>query len=569
MLNDNYMLIDKIPVPIEGEKNILELVRKAGIDMPTFCYYSELSVYGACRMCMVEDERGNMHAACSTPPKAGMSVATNSARLRKYRKNILELLLANHCRDCTTCEKSESCRLKELARRFYIEDVRFPTGKTQPQKDESSVSISIDHSKCILCGDCVRMCNEVQNVGAIGFSGRGSKMEVSTAFKVPINETNCVGCGQCSAVCPTGAIIIQKNVDRTWAAIYDPDVYVVAQVAPAVRAGVAKALGEENGFVAAGKIFAAMRRMGFNQVYDTTTGADMTVVEEGNEFIERLSKGGKLPLFTSCCPAWIRYAENKHPELLENISTCRSPMQMFGSAIKEYFADDGSVKGKKIFSVAVMPCTAKKYEAVREEFKRPDGSDTIDAVITTQELIQMIREAGIHFDEIAPEAPSMAFGGTSGAGVIFGVTGGVTEAVLRYADTDKTYSGLRQIALSGVRGMEGVKEASYQVGDAQLKIAIVSGLGNAEKLIRKIQSGEAEYHLVEVMACPNGCIAGAGQPFAHREEKEQRAENLYKTDNLTQIKRSEANPILGEIYARCIGDRAHELLHVHYHPKNN
>ncbi len=567
MMN-NYMLIDKIPVEIRGEKNILELVRKAGIDMPTFCYYSELSVYGACRMCMVEDDRGNMHAACSTPPKAGMSVVTNSARLRKYRKNILELLLANHCRDCTTCEKSEGCRLKELARRFYIEDVRFPNGKTEPQKDESSVSISIDHSKCILCGDCVRMCNEVQNVGAIGFSGRGSKMEVSTAFKIPINESNCVGCGQCSAVCPTGAIVVQKNVDRTWAAIYDPNVFVVAQVAPAVRVGIAKELGEENGFMATGKIFSAMRRMGFNRVYDSTTGADMTVLEEGNEFIERLTKGEKLPLFTSCCPAWIRYAENAHPELLENISTCRSPMQMFGSVIKEHFEQVPEVKGKKIFSVAVMPCTAKKYEAIRPEFKRPDGSDTIDAVITTQELIQMIREAGIHFDEIQPESPSQPFGGTSGAGVIFGVTGGVTEAVLRYANSDKTYSTLREIALSGVRGLEGVKEMVYDLGENQLKIAMVSGLGNAEKLIQKIQSGEAEYHLVEVMACPNGCVSGAGQPFAHSGEKAERAANLYKTDGLTQIKRAEENPAIGEIYARYIGDRAHDLLHVHYHPKH-
>ncbi len=564
----NYMFIDKIPVEIQGEKNILELVRKAGIDMPTFCYYSELSVYGACRMCMVEDDRGNMHAACSTPPKVGMSVVTNSARLRKYRKNILELLLANHCRDCTTCEKSEGCRLKELARRFYIEDVRFPNGKTEPQKDESSVSISIDHSKCILCGDCVRMCNEVQNVGAIAFSGRGSKMEVSTAFKVPINESNCVGCGQCSAVCPTGAIVVQKNVDRTWAAIYDPDVYVVAQVAPAVRVGVAKALGEENGFMATGKIFAAMRRMGFNRVFDTTTGADMTVVEEGNEFIERLTRGGKLPLFTSCCPAWIRYAENNHPELLENISSCRSPMQMFGSVIKEHYEQLPELKGKKVFSIAVMPCTAKKYEAIRPEFKRPDGSDTIDAVITTQELVQMIREAGIHFDEIEPESPSLPFGGTSGAGVIFGVTGGVTEAVLRYANSDKTYSTLREIAQSGVRGLEGVKEMVYDLGDTQLKIAMVSGLGNAEKLIKKIQAGEVDYHLVEVMACPNGCISGAGQPFAHSEEKAERAVNLYKTDGLTQIKRSEENPALGDIYARYIGDRAHELLHVHYHPKH-
>ena len=557
------MMINGQRVPFDGEKNVLDVIRKAGIDMPTFCYYSDLSVYGACRMCMVEDERGNMHAACSTPPKAGMSVVTNSARLRKYRKNILELLLANHCRDCTTCEKGENCRLKELARRFYIEDVRFPNGMTEPKKDESSVSISIDHSKCILCGDCVRMCNEIQNVGAIGFAGRGSKMEVSTSFKMPLSETNCVGCGQCASVCPTGAIVIQKNVDRTWKAIYDPEVTVVAQIAPAVRAGVAKELGEENGYLATGKLFAAMLKMGFKFVYDTTTGADLTVVEETNEFMDRLREGGPFPLFTSCCPAWIRYAENKHPELLKNISTCRSPMQMFGSVIKEHFDE----QKKKVFSVAVMPCTAKKYEAIRPEFKRPDGSDTIDAVLTTQELVQMIREAGIDFKSLTPESPSMPFGATSGAGVIFGVTGGVTEAVLRHADPDKTYSTIRQIALSGVRGLDGVKEASYMVGDTELKVAIVSGLGNAEKLIQKIQSGEAFYHLVEVMACPNGCISGGGQPFAHHEEKAQRAENLYNTDSMTQIKRSENNPALSEIYSKYIREKSHSLLHVHYQPK--
>ncbi len=357
-------------------------------------------------------------------------------------------------------------------------------------------------------------------------------------------------------------------MDRTWAAIYDPNTYVVAQIAPAVRVGVAKELGEENGFLATGKLFAAMRRMGFNRVFDTTTGADMTVIEEGNEFIERLNKGEKLPLFTSCCPAWIRYAEDKHPELLNNISTCRSPMQMFGSVIKEHYENDPELKDKKIFSIAVMPCTAKKYEAIRPEFKRPDGTDTIDAVITTQELVQMIREAGIHFDEIEPESPSMLFGGTSGAGVIFGVTGGVTEAVLRYANPDKTYSALHEIAQSGVRGLEGVKEMVYDLGEAQLKIAMVSGLGNTEKLIQKIQAGEVEYHLVEVMACPNGCVSGAGQPFARSKEKQLRADNLYKTDGMTQIKRSEENPILGELYARYIGERSHELLHVHYHPKH-
>ena len=561
MVNKNFMFIDDIPVVIEGEKNILAMTRKAGIEMPTFCYYSELSVYGACRMCMVEDERGGMQAACSTPPKVGMKVYTNTARLRKYRKNILELLLANHCRDCTTCEKSHTCKLQELARRFHIEDVRFPNGNIEPQKDDSSVCIAIDKSKCILCGDCVRMCNETQHVGAISFVNRGSKMEIGTSFHMPIGESVCVGCGQCAAVCPTGAIVVQKNVDRTWAAIYDPNIKTVVQMAPAVRAGVIKELDISDGAVAKGKLFAAMRRMGFDEVFDTTTGADLTVIEEANEFVNRLMKGtGKLPLFTSCCPAWIQYAEKKYPELLENISTCRSPMQMFGSVIKEYYKNDP----KKIVSIAVMPCTAKKYEAIRPEFKRPDGTDTIDLVITTQELIQMIRESGVNMDSILPETSSQPFGMMSGAGVIFGVTGGVTEAVLRYVEAEKSVTARQIIALSGVRGLEGVKETTYEVGGNELKIAIVNGLGNADQLIQKIQSGEASYDLVEVMACPRGCIAGGGQPWAPKEEKNARSEVLYRNDRISQIKSAEENPSVKMIYDEVICGHEHELLHVHY-----
>ena len=560
MQKNSFMYIDDVPVVIENEKNILEMTHKVGIDMPTFCYYSELSVYGACRMCMVEDDRGALHAACSTPPKPGMRVVTNSARLRKYRKNILELMLANHCRDCTTCEKGDDCKLKELARRFYIEGVRFPNSMTEPKRDESSVSISIDKSKCILCGDCVRMCNETQKVGAISFVHRGSKMEVGTAFGIPIAESACVGCGQCAAVCPTGAIVVQKNVDRTWAAIHDPNVKTVVQMAPAVRAGVSKALGLTDGALAKGILFAAMRRMGFDEVFDTTTGADLTVLEEAHEFLDRLQNGGKLPLFTSCCPAWIQFAEKKYPELLENISTCRSPMQMFGSVLKEYYKDEP----KKIVSIAVMPCTAKKYEAVRPEFKRPDGSDTIDLVITTQELVQMIHESGLNLDTLLPETSSQPFGMMSGAGVIFGVTGGVTEAVLRYVESEKTVATRQIIALSGVRGMKGVKEATYEVGDRVLRIAVVHGLGNADTLIRKMKAGEAEYDLVEVMACPRGCIAGAGQPWGTSEEKDARSDILYRNDRISQIKSSDENPSLQKIYDEVIQGRQHELLHVHY-----
>ena len=560
MLKNSFMYIDDIPVVIENEKNILDMTRKAGIEMPTFCYYSELSVYGACRMCMVEDDRGGMHAACSTPPKAGMKVYTNTARLRKYRKNILELMLANHCRDCTTCEKGDDCKLKEIARRFYIEGVRFPNSMTEPKRDESSVSIAIDKSKCILCGDCVRMCNETQKVGAISFVHRGSKMEVGTAFGIPIAESACVGCGQCAAVCPTGAIVVQKNVDRTWAAIYDPNVKTVVQMAPAVRAGVAKALGIEDGALAKGILFAAMRRMGFDEVFDTTTGADLTVLEEANEFLSRLQNGGKLPLFTSCCPAWIQFAEKKYPELLENISTCRSPMQMFGSVLKEYYKDEP----KKIVSVAVMPCTAKKFEAIRPEFKRPDGTDTIDLVITTQELVQMIHESGLNLDTLLPETSSKPFGMMSGAGVIFGVTGGVTEAVLRYVEQEKSVTTRQIIAMSGVRGLEGVKEIEYPVGDLTLRIAVVSGLGNVDALIRKLKAGEVHYDLIEVMACPRGCIAGAGQPWGTKEEKNARSEILYRNDRISQIKSAEENPTLQMLYDEIIQGRTHELLHVHY-----
>ena len=556
------MLIDNMPVEIAGEPNILGLIRKAGIDLPTFCYYSELSVYGACRMCVVEDKRGEIHAACSTPPKAGMEVKTNTPRLRRYRKMILELLLSNHCRDCTTCEKSGKCKLQELAQRFGIKRVRFDNTSEESDMDNSSLCISRDKSKCILCGDCVRMCEEVQNVGAIDFAFRGSKMCVSTAFDEPIANTNCVGCGQCAAICPTGAIVVKNDTSKLWKELNNKDTKVVVQIAPAVRVGIGKELGLAEGENVMGRVVAALRRMGFDEVFDTSTAADLTVLEETGEFLGRLQKGGKFPLITSCCPAWIRYAELNYPELLENISTCRSPMQMFASVLKEHYKHSN----RRVVTVAIMPCTAKKHEAARDEFKE-DGVPYVDYVITTQELIQMIREAGIVFPEIEPEAVDMPFGATSGAGVIFGVTGGVTEAVIRRVSDDKSVSALRAIAFTGVRGMEGVKETSINYEGKEIKVAIVSGLKNADDLIQKMKKGEAHYDFIEVMACPGGCVCGAGQPFTNAEGKKLRGAGLYDADRMSNIKRSEENPVIMALYGGLLKGKTHKLLHVHYHGK--
>ena len=561
MENKEYMLIDGNPVEINGEKNLLEVIRKAGIELPTFCYHSELSVYGACRMCMVENSHGGMEAACSTVPKAGMEIYTNTERLHKHRKMILELLLANHCRDCTTCQKNGKCRLQELASLFGLESIRFKNLKPEPELDTSSLSIIRDAHKCILCGDCVRMCNEIQNVGAIDFVNRGSKMVIGPAFNEPIANSPCVGCGQCAAVCPTGAIVIRKDTGRVWPELNDKNTKVVAQVAPAVRVAMAKEFGLPENENSMGRITAALRRLGFDEVYDTATGADLTVLEESNEFLQRIEAGENLPLITSCCPAWIQYCEKNHPELMKNISTCKSPMQMFSSVIKAEYANSS----RRVVCVAIMPCTAKKFECAREEFMH-DGVPETDYVITTQELIQMIHKAGIVFDELEPEAVDPEFSTSTGAGVIFGVTGGVTEAVLRRLSTDKSKKALMSIAFNDVRGMKGVKETTIPYGDKEVRIAIVSGLKNAEKVIQALKNGE-HFDFIEVMACPGGCVAGGGQPFGTNATKEVRGKALYSADKMLSIKRSEENPLMLSLYDGVLKGRVHELLHVHYNHK--
>ena len=561
MENKEYMLIDGNPVEINGEKNLLEVIRKAGIELPTFCYHSELSVYGACRMCMVENSHGGMEAACSTVPKAGMEIYTNTERLHKHRKMILELLLANHCRDCTTCQKNGKCRLQELASLFGLESIRFKNLKPEPELDTSSLSIIRDAHKCILCGDCVRMCNEIQNVGAIDFVNRGSKMVIGPAFNEPIANSPCVGCGQCAAVCPTGAIVIRKDTGRVWPELNDKNTKVVAQVAPAVRVAMAKEFGLPENENSMGRITAALRRLGFDEVYDTATGADLTVLEESNEFLQRIEAGENLPLITSCCPAWIQYCEKNHPELMKNISTCKSPMQMFSSVIKAEYANSS----RRVVCVAIMPCTAKKFECAREEFMH-DGVPETDYVITTQELIQMIHKAGIVFDELEPEAVDPEFSTSTGAGVIFGVTGGVTEAVLRRLSTDKSKKALLSIAFNDVRGMKGVKETTIPYGDKEVRLAIVSGLKNAESVIQALKNGE-HFDFIEVMACPGGCVAGGGQPFGTNATKEVRGKALYSADKMLSIKRSEENPLMLSLYDGVLKGRVHELLHVHYNHK--
>lgn len=564
------MIIDGIRTAFTDEKNILQVIRKAGIHVPTFCYYTDMSIYGACRMCVVEDERGSIIASCSTPPKDKMVIRTNTSKLHQHRKMILELLLASHCRDCTICEKNGNCRLQMLAARFHLTKVRFPNTHPEPVIDDSSLSIVRDPSKCILCGDCVRMCNEVQHVGAIDFAHRGANMIVSPAFGRPIAETDCVNCGQCAAVCPTAAITIKKDLKGVWQALYAPNKRVVVQIAPAVRVAIGEEFGIAPGKNTIGKIYTALRMLGFDTVFDTSFSADLTVIEEANELVYKLENGEKkypqgntMPLFTSCCPAWVRFVETKYPELLPYVSTCKSPMEMFGAVLKEYYKPADNEAGMETISVAVMPCVAKKYEAARDEFCR-DGVLDVDYVITTKELILMIKELGVQFQEIEPSAPDMPFSINSGAGVIFGVTGGVMEAALRHVAA-KNNETLREIEYSGVRGLEGTKIAEVSLGDKTLRVGVVNGLGNADTLIRKLQRGEEKLDFVEVMACPYGCIGGAGQPFGYRSVKEDRAQGMYKADKSAIVKRSCDNPTLINLYENgMLKERSHELLHVHY-----
>lgn len=561
------MTIDGQSIEFTDEPNVLSVIRKAGIDIPTLCYHSELSIYGACRLCTVENDRGKTFASCSEKPKDGMVIYTNTPRLMRYRKLILELLLAAHCRDCTTCIKSGECHLQELAHRMGVHEIRFENVREQQPIDTSSHAIIRDPNKCILCGDCVRMCDNVQNINAIDFAYRGTDAQVMPAFNKKIAETDCVGCGQCRVVCPTGAISIHTNIDVVWEALADKNTKVIAQIAPAVRVAIGDHFGYAKGENVMGKLVGVLHRLGFDEVYDTSYGADLTVVEESKEFIERFTSGQKMPLFTSCCPAWVKYCETKYPEFVPNLSTCRSPQQMFGAVVREYYKDPEKNEGKKIVSVSIMPCTAKKEEILRPE-SFTNGKQDVDYVLTTTEVVRMIRKSGIVFDKVEIEAADVPFGIGSGSGVIFGVTGGVTEAVLRRLQQGHSRVDMEAIKKSGVRGDEGIKTLTYDYNGREIRAAVVNGLANADKLLQQIKNHEVEYDFVEVMACRRGCIMGGGQPVnAGPRTRKARMKGLYDTDVNTQIKKSNENPMILSLYDSLLKGKEHELLHRNFSGK--
>jgi NADH-quinone oxidoreductase subunit G len=561
--------IDGRQVEMNGERNLLELIRKAGIELPTFCYHSDLSVYGACRLCLVDIEGRGIQGACSTPPEPGLKVRTQTNEIREIRKIAIELLLANHDQQCPTCPKSSACQLQDVARKLGIRKVRFKPVHQPEELDFSSVSVVRDPNKCVLCGDCVRFCDEIQGIGAIDFAHRGHEAAVLPAFGKGLGEGECVNCGQCAAVCPTGALTPRPEVDEVWRALNDPGKTVVVQIAPAVRVALGEAFGLPLGTSAAGQMVAALKRLGFDKVYDTSFSADLTVVEEANEFLKRKAKGERLPQFTSCCPGWVKFAEQYFPELLPNLSTCKSPQQMLGALCKATLPDELGIPRHDLVVVSIMPCTAKKYEARRREFSHDDVPD-VDHVLTTQELARMIEEAGLKFNRLEPESFDMPLGFKTGAGLIFGNSGGVSEAVLRYAVEKVTGQTLPSPDFHAVRGESGMRLATVDVDGLQLKLAVVHGLKNARKLAEQVRRGECDLDLIEVMACPGGCVGGAGQPVTRDPEaRRSRTRGLYDADKHLDLHKSQENHFVTELYQKYLGEvggrKAHHLLHTTYH----
>lgn len=551
------MFVDHVECPINGERNVLEVARHNGIDIPSLCYCENLSIYGGCRICIVEDEKGKIDSACSLKPRAGLKISTNTPRIQKFRKMILQLMLGSHRTDCTTCDVSGSCKLQEYCHRYGVDMERFSKKYSDMPIDDSSACIVRDPSKCILCGLCVRMCDEVQNIHAIDFCYRGKRTYIAPGYNDNISTSKCVGCGQCAAVCPTGALTVKNQTKEMWRMIQDSNRKVVVQFAPSVRVGLAEQFGLPANEPVTGKLVTALRRLGCDVVYDTNLSADLTIMEEAAEFMEKLQSGAKLPMFTSCCPGWIQHVEHKYPHLMPQVSTCGSPMEMLGAVIRRQFRDED------VYSVAIMPCSAKKFEAQRPELEK-DGKRLVDLVLTTQELGRMIKEAGIDFARLPDSEPDSPLADYTGAGVIFGVTGGVTEAVIRHVLDDASPETLQTIAECGVRGLEGIKAFEVSAGDVKLRIAVANGLGNADKLIAKVESGEEYFDFIEVMACPNGCIGGGGQPPAGNERKKERYEAIFKADERCELRIPQQNPALQYIYDNLMDGNPHHYLHIHY-----
>jgi NADH-quinone oxidoreductase subunit G len=562
-MDKQFLTIDGAQVEIKGESNILTVCRRIGVEIPTFCYHPELSVFGACRMCMVDVAGRGIVPSCSTKPEPNMVVLTNTKQIRDMRKINLELLLASHDQQCTTCAKSTDCKLQSLAKKMGVENVRYKAMPRSRAVDDSSFALVRDQSKCILCGNCVRMCNEIQTVGALNFSYRGARATAGTAFNKKLSESECVGCGQCVKVCPVGALVVKRQIDGVWGAIYDKAKVVAVQIAPAVRVALAEQFGGAAGELSTGKIVTALRAIGVDYVYDTCFAADLTVVEEGREFLERKKAGANLPMFTSCCPAWVKFIENSYPENIKHFSSCRSPQQMLGSVLKDTMPKKLGIARENLVVVSVMPCVAKKIEAGRDEFKSGANPD-VDFVITSTELAAMIRERGLDFDRLVDGEFDKPYGEFSGAGVIFGASGGVSEAVLRFA-ANTLDKGKKQ-EFKQLRAEGGIKITEVTIGGVPLRLAVVSGLGNACKLLEKIHTGQEHFDIMEVMACPNGCVNGGGQPATDVcGAVLGRAKALYANDRALKAQSADENPAIAALYRDVLtGDKAHKILHTKY-----
>ncbi len=561
--------IDNQQVEIEAGATILEAAKKANVDIPTLCYMEEINEIGACRICVVEVKGAKaLQAACVTPVTQNMIVWTNTAAVRKARRLTLELILSNHPRECNTCIRSLNCELQKLADTFGIREIRFWGDDPSYTIDESTPSIVRDANKCILCRRCVAVCDSVQSVRAIAPQERGFDTTVAPAFHLDLADVACVLCGQCTLVCPTAALYEKDQTEEVWAALADPKKHVIVQTAPATRVSLGEELGRESGSIVTGQMVAALRRLGFDKVFDTDFTADLTIMEEGNELLHRVKTGGVLPMITSCSPGWIKFIEHFYPEFLPNLSTCKSPQQMLGALAKTYYAEKEGIDPADIFVVSYMPCTAKKFEAQREEMQG-SGYPDIDVVLTTREVGRMLRQSGLDFNKLESEDYDDPLGISTGAGLIFGATGGVMEAALRTAYELITGEGLEDINLTVVRGLEGVKEASVQAGDLTVKVAVAHSLGHARKLMEAIKDGTADYHFIEIMCCPGGCIGGGGQSIpTNLEIREKRIAATYTADELMTIRKSHLNPSVQKLYEdfleKPLGHKSHELLHTHY-----
>ena len=562
-------------VTVPAGTTVLEAARTAGIDIPTLCYLKDVSQTGSCRMCLVEIKGGRaLQAACVYPVAEGLEVYTNTPAVRNARKVVLELILSNHDRKCLTCERNRNCELQTLADELGVTEIHYEGVRNEYDVDELSPSIVRDNNKCILCRRCVNMCKNIQTVGAIDAIDRGFKTSIGCAFEKSLGEVSCVNCGQCIAVCPVGALREKDATDDVWAALANPDKHVVVQAAPAVRAALGEEFGYEMGTPVTGKMAAALRRLGFDKVFDTDFAADLTIMEEGTELLHRIQNGGVLPMITSCSPGWIKFCEHNFPEMLDNLSSCKSPHEMYGAVIKSYYAEKAGIDPKDIFVVSVMPCTAKKYEAQREELS-VNGLLDVDSVLTTRELAKMIKEAGIRFTELPDEVFDDPFGEAApGAGVIFGATGGVMEAAIRTVADILDNTSHSEVEYEAVRGLEGIKIASVEAGGKTIRAAVAHGLGNARELLNKVKNGEVEVDFIEIMGCPGGCLNGGGQPIVcakDRMDKDIRAERakaLYSEDKNLPLRKSHDNPFIKKIYEEYFEEpgshKAHDLLHTHY-----